>query len=111
MKNSEPSARGNASQRRRFAKNAAAARNPNDATTHHNAGRHTTSPTATPAPKANAAQNNGRRGGLIAGENNVTSVLGNTSLFDIANRERGVAPQDRLPQTSLWIMRDGSHQA
>lgn len=88
MKNSEPNARGCASHVRRFEKNPAATRNATAATAHHNAGRHAYSPTAMPAPNANAAQNNGRRGGLIAGENSVTSVLENTSLVVVANPER-----------------------
>ena len=78
----------------RLAKNPAAPRNAGAATTHHNTGRHAYSPTAMPAPNANAAQNNERRGGLIAGENKVATVLGNTSLFVIANRE-SVGPSTR----------------
>ena len=86
--NKAPSANANPSEVRRRAKNPAAARNPTAPNTHHDVGRHAYSPTAIPAPKANAAHSNGRRGGLIGGENGVANFLGNTSLFVIANCER-----------------------
>jgi hypothetical protein len=56
-------------------------------------------PPQTPTPP----RTTGRPGGLIAGENNVANVSGNTSLFVIANRERaGLLASERAGSVSGW---------